>query len=356
MPGIDHKKALHVFCLLTLKSGPNAAAIGYVGGLDPDARAEFVALADAHHVVIRALERIVSESGDSELSQWAIAAITDEQERIRRALPILSAICRELEAAGCPVTVMKSLDHWPDLGNDLDLFTTADQQQVVTVMTERFRAQIEVRSWGDRLANKWNFRVPDLRESVEVHARRLGQTGEHTELARRFINRRVPRQVGGYTFLVPAPEERIIEATLQRMYRHFYFRVCDILDTTTLVDAGALDYAELQLASEQAGIWPGVATFLRVVSDWIERYRGRPLELPAPVLSAARFGGDTIYAKRKFLRVPILPHGAKLYTAQVMRTASRGELTATLRLSLLPPLASAAALAFRLTGSDKGVW
>lgn len=356
MPGIDHKKPLHVLCLLTLKSDPSASAIGYVGGLDPDARAELLALADAHHVVIRALERIVVESRDLDLRLWATAAVIEEQERIRRALPILSTICRELEAGGCPVTVMKSLDHWPDLGNDLDLFTTADQRQVATVMTQRFGAMIEARSWGDRLANKWNFRVPDLRESVEIHARRLGQTGEHTELARRFISRRVPRQVGGYTFLVPAPEERIIEATLQRMYRHFYFRVCDILDTAALVDAGALDYAELQLASEQAGIWPGVATFLRVVSDWIERYRARPLELPAPVLSAARFGGDTIYAKRNFLRVPILPHGAKLYTAQVMRTASRGELAATLRLSLLPPLASAAALAFRLTGSDKGVW
>jgi Uncharacterised nucleotidyltransferase len=356
MAGIDPKRALHVLCLLTLKSEPNASAIGYMAGLDPEARTELLALADAHHVVIRALERILSESGDLGLKLWATAAIASEQERIRRALPILSDICRELEAAGCPVTVMKSLDHWPDLGNDLDLFTTADQQQVVAVMTERFGALIEARSWGDRLANKWNFRVPDLRESVEVHARRLGQTGEHTELARRFISRRVPREVGGHTFLVPAPEERIIEATLQRMYRHFYFRVCDILDTAALVDAGALDYAELQRASEQSCIWPGVATFLRVVSDWIERYRGAPLALPVHVLSAARFGGDTICAKRKFLRVPILPHGAQLYTAQVMRTASRGELTATLRLSLLPPLASAAALAFRLTGSDKGVW
>ena len=49
-----------------------AAAIGYVAGLDPDARAEFLALADAHHVVIRALARIVSESGDlGAQTQWA---------------------------------------------------------------------------------------------------------------------------------------------------------------------------------------------------------------------------------------------------------------------------------------------
>ena len=155
---------------------------------------------------------------------------------------------------------------------------------------------------------------------------------------------------------MPAPEERIIVATLQRMYRHFYFRLSDIANTASLVDTGAVDFRELKTASDLGGIWPGVATYLQVVSDWIERYRGSPLALPAQVLSAARFGGDTIYAKRKFLRVPILPHGAKLYASQLLRTAARGELMATLRLSLLPPLASAAALAFRLTGSDKGVW
>ena len=353
---IDSKKALHVLCLLTLKPAPTAGAIRYVSGLDCDARTEFLALADWHHVLIRALGIISSNTCDPELSRWAAVAIAEEHERIRHALSALHEICRELEAAGCPLTVMKSLDHWPDVGNDLDLLTTADERRVSTVMTERFGAQIESRSWGDRLANKWNFRLPGLREAVEVHARRLGQAGEHTELARRFISRRVPLEIGGYTFPAPAPEERIIEATLQRMYRHFYFRVCDIVDSAALVDAQALDYAELQQASERAGIWPGVATFLRVVSDWTERYRGQSLELPASVLSAARFGGDTVYANGKFLRIPILPYGAKLYTAQIVHTASRGDLPATFRLGLLPPLASAAAVAFRLTGSDKGVW
>jgi hypothetical protein len=180
--------------------------------------------------------------------------------------------------------------------------------------------------------------------------------GEHTALARRFISRRVPLTVAGYSFLVPAPEERVIAATLQRMYRHFYFRVCDIVDTAALVESAALDYPELQRAAEQAGIWPGVATFLSIVSDWIERYRGQGLQLPHPVVAAARFRGDTVHPGGKFLRIRILPHGAKLYTEQVMRTAWRGDLLATFRLSLLPPLASVAAVAFRLTGSDKGVW
>src|SRR5262249_38628527 len=132
-----------------------------------------------------------------------------------------------------------SLDHTPDLGNDLDLFTTAPPERVIDFMCRCFAAQLEPRSWGDRLANKWNFRVPGLRESVEVHVQRLGQTGEHTRLARRFITRRGHKRVGGHNFPVPAPEERVIVATLQRMYRHFYLRICDIVNTAELLDRSA---------------------------------------------------------------------------------------------------------------------
>jgi hypothetical protein len=51
-----------------------------------------------------------------------------------------------------------------------------------------------------------------------------------------------------------------------------------------------------------------------------------------------------------------MPHGAALYTRQVKNAAMRGDMGATFRLSLLPPLASVAAPAFKVTGSDKGIW
>jgi len=251
---------------------------------------------------------------------------------------------------------MKSLDHWPDLGNDLDLYTTADERRVIHIMLNRMGAHIEARSWGDRLANKWNFAIPGLPESVEVHAKRLGQTGEHTAMAKRFVARRVPKTLMNLTFLVPAPEESLIVATLQRMYRHFYFRVCDIVNTAGQLESGQLDFDELQRAANLGGIWPGVVTYLKIVCDYVREYRGSAPELPREVISAARFGGEVIFVRGKFLRVPIVPNGADLYTRQVTHVALRGDVAATLRLSLLPYLASAAAVAFRITGSDKGIW
>jgi hypothetical protein len=349
----EYIEALSRLCLAPVRA---AAAAGYIGGLNEKQRSELLELANSHHVVMRALlclEKLVSR--DSELSSWIASSLRSEQRRSDNALLHLQRVCDALENSGCRVVVMKSLDHWPDLGSDLDLYTTAGEMAVREVF-RRLGARVETQSWGDRLAHKWNFRLPGLLEAVEVHCRRLGQTGEQVRLARRFVERRVSLRLGEFSFYVPAPEERLLVAVLQRMYRHFYFRICDIVNSAAIVESGAVDLQELRSAAEAGGIWPGVATYLRIVSDCVAKHRGRGLDLPAQVLGQARFGAERLFVLRRFLRIPVVPQGASLYTRQVARTALRGDVPATLRLSLLPPLAASAAVAFKLTGDDKGIW
>jgi len=132
--------------------------------------------------------------------------------------------------------------------------------------------------------------------------------------------------------------------------------VCDILNATAIVESGKVDFRELRAAAQIAGIWPGVASFLKIVSDYVQRYRGHGLDLPTEMIAAAPVNGDKIYTRARFLRIPIMPYGARLYTRQITQAAFSGNVPATFRLSLLPPLASAAAVAFKITGSDKGVW
>jgi hypothetical protein len=350
------KAHLHALSLLTLNPWNAEAALEHVAALAPPQRSELLSLADSHHVVIRTLTSVREQASNDDLRAWADHAVEAERARIAHVLPVLDSVCRELEAAGAPVVVIKSLDHWPDLGNDLDLYTTGDEAAIVRLTVNRFAARVEPQSWGDRLACKWNFTLPDLREAVEIHFNRLGQTGEQVEMAHRFIARRQSLTLDGHTFQVPAAEERVIAAALQRMYRHFYFRISDIANTAALVEAKALDYKELAAAAGAGGIWPGVATYLCIVSDYVWKYRGVGLRLPSLVSAAARFGGEKLAAGGQFLRVPTMPHGAGLYFRQFAQTLSRRDWSATLRLTLLPPLASAAALAYALTGSDKGIW
>ena len=319
--------------------------------------AELVKLADTHHVTVRALqviEKAAAEQQKTAVQQWCEQAREAEILRITNAVQWLRIIVDALQDSGCQVSVIKSLDHWPDLGSDLDLYTSGAPERVIQVMQQKLKAEMEGRSWGDKLAGKWNFQVPGLGELVEIHVRYLGQTGEQKALAERVIERRVSKQVNGMDFPIPAPEERIMISTLQRMYRHFYFRLCDMADVAALLGTGTLNFSELRRGAELGGIWPGVASFLVIVSNYVNSFGGS-VSLPREVVEQATAADLQVQFRGNFLRVPMKP-AAGLYGSQLLSAGRHGDLRAISRLPLLPPLAVSALVAFRLTGSDKGVW
>jgi hypothetical protein len=162
--------------------------------------------------------------------------------------------------------------------------------------------------------------------------------------------------VGNHSFRVTSTSDRLMISTLQRMYRHFYFRLCDVIDSAALVEMGAIEWQDLRYCAANAGIWEGVATYLVIVSDYVRKYRGCGLELPHFVRAAARFGGDDVFYAREFLRVPIMPQSIRLYGTQLAGLMRNLELVSGARLSLLPWLATAALVGQRITGSDKGIW
>ena len=127
-------------------------------------------------------------------------------------------------------------------------------------------------------------------------------------------------------------------------------------------------YAELAQADSAmncSDVWPSLAirSSNETTSSWITYSRTKlalmitaPGDLPAWIASAARFGGNLVYYRRNWLRIPIVPHAAQLYAAEWKSLFRKGEICNTLRLSLLPGLATAAALEHNLTGDDKGIW
>ncbi len=330
-----------------------------VFGLNDRQFGNLLQMAHLNHVVVRGLNALrVVNCGDADIArtQQVEDALEAEHARIATAMHVLHQVCDALEHRGHCAVVIKSLDHWPDLGSDLDLYTDSDPGVICEFMTRHFRAMVAPRSWGDRLAGKWNFLLPGLPEAIEIHIGRLGQTGEQAVIASSLVERSRLVEICSHTFRVPSVYDRIMISTLQRMYRHFYFRLCDVLDTALLAETGMLDYEELRYRSMEAGIWEGVATYLAIVSDYVATYRGIDPELPNIIKTSARFGGDKIFYRDGFLRIPIMPESAGLYRSQLAGVFKNGKLQNCARLSLLPWLASAAVLGQKLTGSDKGIW
>lgn len=340
-------------------AGPSLGVNSAITEFNREEFQDLLTLANLNHVVVRGMEaalKVFWETGDEMRIEWAVTALGEEQARIDNAMPFLQAVCSAFQEEGHDVAVIKSLDHWPDLGSDLDLYSNANPVAITELMTRRFKAEIEPRSWGDRLACKWNFLIPGLPAPIEIHMGRLGQTGEQIAMGKRVIERAQWVRIGDYTFPVPAVSERLMISTLQRMYRHFYFRLCDIVDTAALSYTGQIDYDDLRNSAMMAGIWEGVATYLTIVSDYVKENGGEELNLPIFVKQAARFGGQQVYFRKDFLRVPIMPQAANLYGTQLAGMLRKRELSRSARLGLLPWLATAAAMGHKLTGSDKGIW
>ncbi len=359
-------KSMILLSRLLLQPGNGDTASSSIAALQSDvrnlSREEFddlVTLADLNHVIIRALDvflGMMRAARDDMRAEWAQPALAAEHARIQLALNYLHEICAAFDESHYDVTLIKSLDHQPDLGSDLDLYTNTPSADVIALMKKRFHADLAPRSWGDRLAGKWNFVIPGLPEAVEIHMGRLGQTGEQVVIASNVARRSRRVQVGNHSFPITSASDRLMISTLQRMYRHFYFRLCDIVDSAELADSGGLDYVDLRSSATAAGIWEGVATYLAIVSDYVKDFRGSGLDLPQFVIADARFGGDQIFFNKDFLRVPIMPQSAKLYGTQLAGLMRKRELHNSARLGLLPWLATAALVGQKITGSDKGIW
>jgi hypothetical protein len=305
---------------------------------------------------VRFCERLLSADRTNDIPAWVAELFAEETSQIRRSLPVLSRICKELNDAAYPTVVIKSLDHWPDVGGDFDLFVDGPVEEIQRLMRQEFGAIPQNQSWSDRLACKWNFHIPGLHKVVEIHIGRLGQTGEQVRLARNLIQRKISKVFDGHEFFVPCPEDQLLLIVLNSFYRRYYIRLCDVLNTVTLVSGGGINFESLRRESKRAGLRRGLAAYLSIVAQYYGHYCGQPLALPPRILKHASFGLEKIYANEGFLRVPLFPQSASLYTRELTKAIRRGDLKKTARISLLPGLAIVAGAKFRITGDDKGIW
>ena len=126
----NESQYIDAFLKLTLRPASASDLIPMLSSLTPQQRQDFVELADSNHVVIRAFEvlnRVAGNRGNNDIQAWAVETLTKERARISNALNHLEQVCNALEEENCPTVVMKTLDHWPDLGNDLDLVSTGSK-------------------------------------------------------------------------------------------------------------------------------------------------------------------------------------------------------------------------------------
>ena len=285
-------------------------------------------------ILVRALTRL--QRLGTPLAPSTLEALAEEQSRVEAGIRLISEVSDLLTGEGFDFMVIKTMDHYPDQGHDIDVFIADGLDRFEESLAKRFSFNSASRSMCDHLAGKMNFRIEDA--TLEVHSQVLGQVGEHKKLPAEMLRLRQRDSVEGQTLFVPSPEGRILLAILQRMYRHFNFRICDIVNLIGLLEDESTDRSLLQNLASSAGLGHGVVAGLAMVRALAEDLGLRLSE--AESWGAHTEPPDRLVFQRGFFRFSLSkvvpPTYARLFGSSLKRASVRQASRLTVLLTLLP--------------------
>ena len=258
-----------------LRGRPRAADLEDLArGLDENP-GELLALCQQNLVVLRTLAAL--EGAGVSLGDEAAGWQEQERARIEQGLATIAGIAQQFARHEIPFMVIKTGDHYPDQGHDIDLLLADGGDAAEQIMREELAASRLERSVSEVLSAKSNWRCGPT--TVEMHVGRLGQVGEHRRLAEEIYGHRRRGRIGSLDVSVPSAEGRMILAMLQRIYRHFNFRICDVINVAGLVEDESLSWETVWRLCRESGVDYGVGLGIAMVADQLSRL-DEDLQLP----------------------------------------------------------------------------
>lgn len=271
------------------------------------------------------------------------AACGHERERVTAALAVAHTVSGNATAGGIPILFPKALQHYPDLGRDLDLVSlagpSADAQLLSGLPTESRPG-----SWLARLARTrlYHVRDPDLELDIQHGA--VGVAGQHGAVARHLVENRRVSAIADHALAVPSPEDQLVLQGIQKVLGRRSFRIADAVHTIRAIRGGQLDWPGMVAFARRAGAWHALSCYLTYVDQIHRRAVGQAvLDGAMRGHLASRDWGRVEFRRGRF-RFPAARAHTQLYLAEFASALRRRDLVAGTRLVAYAPLAAATAL------------
>jgi hypothetical protein len=265
-------------------------------------------------------------------------AAIEEAERVASALVTIGRLTELARARGTEVLFPKALQHYPDMGHDIDLCVLESAAFDTAVMGE-LGATPARRGTFDRVSGKRGYTLPGSASPLEIHHGGFGHLGEHRAFLRRVLARRQICVTEGVDVSVPSKEDQLLIQTLQRMFSHFSVRVSDAMLAAQLIDDGDLDWDYVNRTAREFGFSAALSIWIGTIAGLCRRIAGRQL---------LRSGGPeaTLSERDDVFRMNPSRVAPKLYGGVLMHALRRGNWETAGRIAVLP----AAVMAFGLAG------
>lgn len=298
-------------------------------------------LAQDNAILLRLGER--ADRGLGPLPGPVAAGCAHERQRVAAALAVAHTVSGNAAAAGIPILFPKALQHYPDLGRDLDLVTLADPPDDARLLSG-VPAEPRPGSWLARLAGTrlYHVRDPDLELDIQHGA--VGVAGQHAAVARHLVENRRVSAIADHALAVPSPEDQLVLQGIQKVLGRRSFRIADAVHTLRAIREGQLDWPGMVAFARRAGAWHALSCYLAYVDQIHRRAFGRAV-LDGPMRShlASRDWGQVGFRQGRF-RFPAGRAHVQLYLTELVSAVRRRDMVAGARLVAYAPLAAATAL------------
>jgi len=293
-------------------------------------------------VLVRIADRVESTGGD--LPASVRQAVREERDRVDRALSLARRLGENCHRHGIRYMLPKLVQHYPDMGRDLDLLVMDESLRVDRLVLDGLLVAAKPVSLRSRIARTTTHVVAPTGLEVDIHHGRLGPLAEHRRFPKDLLEQRRRVSVADSEFVVPCPEHQLVLQGVQKAWGRSSFRLAEVVHTHRAVRRG-IDWARVLDVSAQLSVRHSVSCYL-TYAEQVHRDAELGQLIPQSVWSRLKPGGwGRIRFRRARFRFPATWVHTRTYAAMVAHATTTADWRRLERLTVAPLVAIAEAAA-----------
>lgn len=291
-------------------------------------------------VLVRVAERL--QSAGARPSESFLAAVEEERRLNVGKMELMRHVSRACEEANVPFILAKAFHHYPDMGDDVDLYVLSRSTAVDALVLKGLSVVAHKRSLTDRLAAARCYSVRGSKAKLDIHHGRMWAYGEHDSFIAALIKNARRVTLEGTEFNVPSPEDLLVVEATQRVYGRSSIRLAPVVNTIAALRREAFDLDYVLRTAQKFGALPGLSCYLTYVNQIHSEVLGHELLSEDEKKALVTNGWGRVEFAGGAYRFPHLRVARKVYLNMFRSAALSGNLKSLGRLCVTPLVAAAA--------------
>lgn len=195
------------------------------------------------------------------------------KEFLRYGLEIIDKIQEAFQKEGVRFVIFKTIDDFPDLGEDIDVLILEEElPQAKKVLLRLKPHSIEKGIWGSEYAKKLHIKFKNEKWDVEVELYpKFSLKGESYISEKEIIDNSSYVTLYGYKIKIPSQEDSFLLRVIHSIYRHGgLIRITDIVNTIIFLKYNRFDWDKFISKVKRLGLLKGSIIFVSIIKKFIE--------------------------------------------------------------------------------------